>query len=309
MTSAHGAGHGHGHGVSNEADTRYLRIALGLIVGFMVVEVTVAIVARSLALFSDAGHMLSDAGAIAAALWAIRLAARPASGPWTFGWKRAEILSAAANGITLLVVSGIITFEAIRRLIDPPSVEGGPILAVGVLGVLVNIVAAAVLAKANRTSLNVEGAYQHILTDLYGFIATVVAAGVVLATGFDRADSIASLVVVALMLRAANGLLRESGRVLLEAAPDGIDLGEIREHLDGIDHVLGVHDLHVWTVTSNLPTLSAHVVVEDSCFRDDHLPRLLDQMQACLKGHFDVEHSTFQFETVSHAEHEHEVHS
>ncbi len=307
--AGHGHGHGHGHAVSADADVRLLRTALALIVGFMLVEVVVAVLARSIALFSDAGHMLSDAGAIAAALWAIRLAARPATGSWTFGWKRAEILSAAGNGITLLVVSGIVTFEAVRRLVDPPAVEGGAVLAVGLLGVVVNIAAAAVLAKANRSSLNVEGAYQHVLTDLYGFVATVVAALVLLLTGFDRADPIASLVVVALMLRAAASLLRDSGRVLLEAAPEGMDLDGIRGHLLEVPHVLGVHDLHVWTVTSDLPTLSAHVVLEDGCFRDDHLPRLLDELQSCLAGHFDVEHSTFQFETTEHAAHEHETHA
>ncbi|MEO7448408.1 MAG: cation diffusion facilitator family transporter [Humibacillus sp.] len=299
----------HAHDVSPDADTRYLTIALALIVGFMAVEVVVAFLARSLALFSDAGHMLSDAGALAAALWAIRLAARPAVGAWTFGWKRAEILSAAANGITLLVVSGIVTVEAVRRLADPPPVEGGPVLVVALLGVGVNIVAAWFLAKANRSSLNVEGAFQHILTDLYGFIATVVAGVVIILTGFTRADSIASLVVVALMVHAAWGLLRDSGRILLEAAPAGVDLDDIRRHLVEVPHVRGVHDLHVWTVTSNLPALSAHVVVDDDCFLDGHVPTLLDQIQACLVGHFDVEHSTFQFESSSHADHEHETHS
>lgn len=307
-TDPHGGG-GHNHAVSADADVKYLRIALALIVGFMAVEVVVAVLAKSLALFSDAGHMLSDAGALAASLWAIRLAARPAAGAWTFGWKRAEILSAAVNGITLLVVSGIVTFEAIRRLIDPPPVEGGPVLAVALLGVVVNLVAAWTLAKANRSSLNVEGAFQHVLTDLYGFIATVVAAVVILATGFTRADSIASLIVVALMVHAAWGLLRDSGRILLEAAPDHIDLTDIRAHLTEVDHVIDVHDLHVWTVTSNLPALSAHVVIDDACFHDGHVPQLLDHMQQCLVGHFDVEHSTFQFETAAHADHEHETHA
>ena len=300
---------GHSHGVNTNADARYLRIALALLLGFMAIEVVVAVFAKSLALFSDAGHMLSDAGALAASLWAIRLAARPAAGAWTFGWKRAEILTAAANGVTLLVVSGIVTFEAIRRLIDPPPVEGGPVLAVALLGVVVNVIAAWVLARANRSSLNVEGAFQHIVTDLYAFIATVIAAVVILVTGFTRADAIASLVVVALMVHAAWGLLRDSGRILLEAAPDHIDLTDIRQHLTENEHVRDVHDLHVWTVTSNLPALSAHVVVDDDCFHDGHITRLLDEMQECLVGHFDVEHSTFQFESTAHAAHEHETHT
>jgi cobalt-zinc-cadmium efflux system protein len=204
----------HSHGVSANADRRYLWTALTLMAAFMIGEVIVAFASGSLVLLSDAGHMLSDVGAIGASLWAISLAARPAAGAWTFGWKRAEILSAAGNGITLLVVSGIVGFEAIRRLIHPPTVQGLPVLIVAIVGVAVNLAAAWTLAKANRSSMNIEGAYQHILTDLYGFIGTAVAGIIILTTGFTRADSIASLIVVALMLRAAWGLLRDSGRVL-----------------------------------------------------------------------------------------------
>jgi cobalt-zinc-cadmium efflux system protein len=308
--AAHGQGghDGHAHAVAGDADRRYLWVALLLLLAFMVGEVVVAVISGSLVLLSDAGHMLSDVGAIGASLWAIRLAARPAAGAWTFGWKRAEILSAAGNGITLLVVSGIVGYEAIRRLIHPPPVEGGPVLVVALVGVAVNIAAAWVLARANRSSLNVEGAYQHILTDLYGFIGTAIAGIVILTTGYLRADAIASLVVVALMLKASWGLLRDSGRVLLEAAPQGIELDQIRGHLLENEHVHDVHDLHVWTVTSNLPTLSAHVVIDDSCFTDGHAPQLLDTLQACLGDHFDVEHSTFQLEPTSHADHETETH-
>jgi len=295
---------GHAHGVAADADRRYLTAALALLAAFMVTEVVVALLSGSLALLSDAGHMLSDVGAIAAALWAMRLAALPASGSWTFGWKRAEILSAAANGITLLVVSGVVGYEAVRRLIHPPAVEGGPVLVVALVGVAVNLVAAAMLARANRTSLNIRGAYQHILTDLYGFIATVIAGVVILATGYTRADPIASLVVVTLMIHAAWGLLRDSGRILLEAAPAGVDLDDVRAHLLDVEHVHDVHDLHVWTVTSDLPALSAHVTIDDSCFYDGHAPQLLDALQACIHGHFDVEHSTFQLEPAGHTEHE-----
>jgi cobalt-zinc-cadmium efflux system protein len=302
------AGHGHEHGISADADRRYLWVALLLLSGFMLTEVIVAVLSGSLALLSDAGHMLSDVGAIGASLWAIRLAARPASGAWTFGWKRAEILSAAGNGITLLVVSGLITFEAVRRLISPPDVDGVPVLVVALVGVAVNIAATWVLSRANRSSLNVEGAFQHILTDLYGFIGTVIAAIIIITTGFDRADAIASLLVVGLMVRAAWGLLRDSGRVLLEAAPEGIDLADVRAHLLDSAHVRDVHDLHVWTLTSDLPTLSAHVVIDDDCFSDNHTPQLLDQLQACLVGHFDVEHSTFQLEPAGHAGHEEGAH-
>jgi cobalt-zinc-cadmium efflux system protein len=292
------------HGAGADSDRRYLIIALGLLTTFLLVEVVVAFAAGSLALLSDAGHMLSDVGALGASLWAIRLAARPASGAWTWGWKRAEILSAAGNGISLLVVSALVAVEAVQRLIHPHQVTGGAVLAVAIVGVVVNLAAAATLAKANRSSLNVEGAYRHILTDLYGFLGTIVAAVIIIATGWTRADAVASLLVVVLMLTAAWGLLRDSGRVLFEAAPDDIDLADIRSHLLATDHVIDVHDLHVWTVTSDLPALSAHVVLDDGCFNDGHAPQLLDQLQDCLVGHFDVEHSTFQFEPRSHGRHE-----
>jgi cobalt-zinc-cadmium efflux system protein len=270
----------------------------------MLAEVITAVLSGSLALLSDAGHMLSDVGAIGGALWAIRLAARPPTGKWTFGWRRAEILSAAANGITLLVVAGIVTAEAITRLIRPPAVDGWPVIAVAVAGVAVNVAASGVLARANRSSLNVEGAFRHVLTDLYGFIGTVIAGIVIVTTGFTRADAIASLIVVVLMAKAAWELLRDSGRVLLEAAPEDTDLEEVRAHILSVPHVKGVHDLHAWTVTSGQPTLSAHVIVEDSCFQDGHAPRLLDQLQACLAGDFDIEHSTFQLESAAHVGHE-----
>jgi cobalt-zinc-cadmium efflux system protein len=296
--------HGHAHGPGAGSDRRYLLTALALLAAFMLAEVITAILSGSLALLSDAGHMLSDVGAIGGALWAMALAARPPSGKWTYGWKRAEILSAAANGITLLVVAGIVTAEAIGRLIHPPAVDGGPVIAVAAAGIAVNVAAAWLLARANRSSLNVEGAFRHVLTDLYGFIGTVIAGIIIVTTGFTRADAIASLLVVALMGKAAWELLRDSGRVLLEAAPEDMDLEEVRAHLSGVAHVLGVHDLHAWTVTSGLPALSAHIVIADPCFHDGHAPRLLDELQACLAGHFDVEHSTFQLEAAAHAGHE-----
>jgi cobalt-zinc-cadmium efflux system protein len=294
----------HAHGPGAGSDRRYLLTALALLAAFMVAEVITAVISGSLALLSDAGHMLSDVGAIGGALWAISLAARPPSGKWTYGWKRAEILSAAANGITLLVVAGIVTVEAVSRLINPPAVDGWPVIAVASAGIAVNVAASWVLAKANRSSLNVEGAFRHVLTDLYGFIGTVIAGIIIVTTGFTRADAIASLIVVALMVKAAWELLRDSRLVLLEAAPEGMDLEQVRAHLTGVPHVLGVHDLHAWTVTSGLPALSAHVVIEDACFHDGHAPRLLDQLQACPAGHFDVEHSTFQLEAAAHAGHE-----
>jgi cobalt-zinc-cadmium efflux system protein len=303
----HGPGHGHGHdhGIEVNADRRYLLGALALLLAFLVAEVVVAVIADSLALLSDAGHMLSDVGAIAAALWAMRLADRPPAGAWTFGWKRAEILSALGNGVTLVVVAAVVAVEALRRLLTShPDVSGGPVLAVALVGVAVNVAATWLLARASRRSLNVRGAYLHLLTDLYGFLGTVVAAVVILTTGWTQADAIASLLVAALMIHAGIALLGASGRVLLEAAPAGVALPEIRAHLLEVDHVLDVHDLHVWTVTSDLPSLSAHLVLDDACFRDGHAPQILDSVQECLGGHFDVEHSTFQLEPRSHQEHE-----
>lgn len=286
------------------ADRRYLLGTLLLLTAFLVSEVAVALVSGSLALLSDAGHMLADVGAIAGALWAARLAARPPAGAWTFGWQRAEILSAAVNGITLLVAAGILLVEAIGRLIHPPAVDGAPVLAVALAGVAVNLVAARLLAHASRSSLNVAGAFRHILTDLYGFAGTAIAAVIIMTTGYRRADPIAALIIVALMVRAAWTLLHDSGRILLEAAPEQMDLDAVRAHLLATSHVREVHDLHAWTVTSSLPALSAHVIVDDSCFTGGHAPQLLDQLQACLAGHFDVEHSTFQLEAAAHAGHE-----
>jgi cobalt-zinc-cadmium efflux system protein len=228
---AHSDPHGHEHGPGAGSDRRHLLIALALLAAFMAAEVITAILSGSLALLSDAGHMLSDVGAIGGALWAISLAARPASGKWTYGLKRAEILSAAGNGITLLVVSGIVTAEAISRLIHPPAVDGGPVIAVAVAGIAVNVAASWVLARADRSSLNIQGAFRHVLTDLYGFIGTVIAGIIIVTTGFTRADAIASLLVVALMVKAAWELLRDSGRILLEAAPEGMDMEQVRAHL------------------------------------------------------------------------------
>jgi cobalt-zinc-cadmium efflux system protein len=296
--------HAHAHGPGADSDRRYLLTALVLLAAFMVGEVVTAVLSGSLALLSDAGHMLSDVGAIGGSLWAISLAARPPSGKWTYGLKRAEIVSAAANGITLLVVAGIVTAEAIGRLVHPPAVDGGPVITVAAAGIAVNVAASWVLAKANRSSLNVQGAFRHVLTDLYGFIGTLIAGIIIVTTGFTRADAIASLIVVVLMAKAAWELLRDSGRILLEAAPEDMDLEQVRAHLAGVPHVLGVHDLHAWTVTSGLPALSAHIVIEDDCFNDGHAPRLLDQLQECLAGHFTLEHSTFQLEAAAHASHE-----
>lgn len=294
----------HAHGAAADADMRYLLVTLGLIGAFMVGELVAATVGGSLALFADAGHMLTDVGALGASVWAARLAARPAGGVWTYGLKRAEILSAAVNGVSLVAIGLLITVEAIRRLITSSPVTGGLVLAVALVGVAVNLAATWVLAKANRSRLNVRGAFAHIVTDLYAFAGTAAAGLVIVLTGWVRADAVASLLVAALMGRAAWGLLRDAGRILLQGAPDGVDLADVRRHLAEVPHVVGVHDLHAWTVTSGQPTLSAHVVVEDHCFVTGHAPQLLDALQGCLAGHFDLAHATFQLEPVSHTSHE-----
>jgi cobalt-zinc-cadmium efflux system protein len=287
---------------------RPLLVALGLLSLFVLGEVIAAFAAHSIALIADAGHMVTDVLAIAAAVTAARLARRPARGRWTFGLARAEVLSAAANGITLLVVAGIVTFEAVRRLIHPAPVAGATVIIVAAVGLLTNLVVSAVLHRADQRSMNVRGAVLHVLTDAYAFAATIVAGILVVTLGWRRADPVASLVVVALLLRAAYQLLGESGRVLLEAAPSDVDLALVRRHLLEMPHVVDCHDLHVWTVTSGLPALSVHVVVADECFAEGRAGLVLDNLQTCLTGHFDVEHSTFQLEPAGHREHEDATH-
>jgi cobalt-zinc-cadmium efflux system protein len=297
---------GHGHQHSGRGDSaRRLQISLTLILAFVIVELVVALLAHSLALLADAGHMLTDAAALATALGAIQLAARPTTGTWSFGLKRAEILSAAVNGVTLVAVAGIVTVEAVRRLIHPHAVSGAAVLVVALVGVVVNVLASWVLSRGDRSSLNVEAAFQHILTDAAGFVATAIAGLVILTTGFRRADAIASLLVVVLMIRAAWILLKASGRVLLEGTPEGIDLAQVRLRLLAADsHVVDVHDLHAWVLTSDHPAMSAHVVLDDSCFSDGHAPRVLDALQEAMRADFDMDHSTLQLEMAEHSTHE-----
>jgi cobalt-zinc-cadmium efflux system protein len=269
-----------------------LSIALALIVVFMAGEVVVGVVAQSLALLSDAAHMLTDAGSIVLAIIAIRLAARPPRGGYTYGLKRVEILSAQANGLTLLLLAAWLAYEAIRRLIYPPPVAGALVLVTALVGVVVNIAATWCLSKANRSSLNVEGAFQHLLTDLYGFIATAIAGAIVLSTGFARADAIAALIVVALMFRAGVGLVHQSGRIFLEAAPAGIDTRALGGRLAAHPDVVEVHDLHVWQITSGQPALSAHVLVAPG--RDCHAVRT--DLQTLLAHDYAITHVTLQLD-------------
>ncbi|MGB8635052.1 MAG: cation diffusion facilitator family transporter [Rhodanobacteraceae bacterium] len=287
--------HHHQHSVSANADKRYLTIALVLLLAFMAVEVVVGILASSLALISDAGHMLTDAGAIGLSLFAMAMARKPAGGSYTFGFKRVEILSAQANGITLLLLSAWFVGEAVVRLIEPPEVKGAAVFGIAVAGIVVNSLAVWIMAKADRRSLNVEGSFQHILTDLYAFIATAIAGGLIWLTGWNRLDSLAALIVAALMLRAGYALVRDSGRVFLEAAPRGLDPQQVCKAMLDETHVTRVDDLHIWEVTSGMPALSAHLWV--SIEVDCHDKRR--EVEAMLHERFDIEHITLQ---TDHAE-------
>jgi cobalt-zinc-cadmium efflux system protein len=284
--------HGHHHGVSPDADRGKLRLALGLILGFMLVEVVAGVLADSLALLSDAAHMLTDAGSVGLALVALSLAARPPTGRFTFGLGRAEILSAQVNGAALLVLAGVIGFEAVRRLGDPPDVEGGLVIVVGLLGAAVNLGSAWALARAERRSLNVEGARAHVMTDLYASLGAAIAGALILTTGFREADPIAALLVSALMLRTAWSLLRESGLVLLEGTPRGLDSDALGQALARHPGVIEVHDLHVWEVTSGFPALAAHVLVAPG----DDCHRIRRELELLLDERFSIGHTTLQVE-------------
>jgi cobalt-zinc-cadmium efflux system protein len=286
--------HDHAHRASPDADWRWLAAAGALIVLFMAGEVAAGVVAHSLALLSDAAHMLTDAAAIGLAIVTTKIAGRPARGGYTYGLRRLEILSAQANGITLVLLAVWLAYEAIRRLITPHPVGGGLMLGVALVGVAVNVAASLLLARANgatdRRSLNMEGAVAHVLTDLYAFAATAVAAIIILAAGFSRADPIATLVVVALMLRAGSGLIRESGRIFLEAAPADIDPGALGAAMVARPHVAEVHDLHVWAITTGMPAASAHVLVEPR--QDCHAVRA--DLESLLARDYGISHLTLQ---------------
>jgi cobalt-zinc-cadmium efflux system protein len=276
-------------------DRRRLAIALALILALMGGEIAAGIVAHSLALLADAGHMLTDAAALTAALAAAALAVRPARGIWTFGLARAEILAAQGNGIALLLVALLIVYSAVRRLVSPPAVHGGIVLALALVGVAVNLAATLVLAGADRRSLNVRGAFLHVATDLAAFVGTAIAGALVLATGWNRFDPIAGLVVAVLMVRSSVSLLRDSGRIFLEAAPEGVDPDAVAATLASDPDVVEVHDLHVWTVTSGFPALAAHVLVSPGA--DCHGARR--RLERLLEDRFGLRHTTLQVDHVA----------
>jgi cobalt-zinc-cadmium efflux system protein len=296
-------GVGHSHATGGDA-TRRLGIALAISVSLLVAEVLGAVLSGSLALLADAAHVLSDSFGLTLALAAAVLTRRPTSPERTWGYLRAEVLAAAAQAAVLLAVGGYVIFEAVRRLLDPPEVASTAMILFGAIGLAGNAVAILVLAGARHQNLNMRAAFLEVVNDALGSVAVLIAAVTIALTGWQRADAVASLLIGALILPRTWRLLRESLDVLLESTPRNLDLSDVREHIESVPHVRDVHDLHASRVATDLPVLTAHVVVDDSCFVDGQLPQLLDQLQECLAGHFDVAHSTFQFEMASHVDHE-----
>ncbi|MFF9850770.1 cation diffusion facilitator family transporter [Streptomyces litmocidini] len=307
-----GAGHDHGHshggppptGTAAAAYRNRLRIALGITLSVMVIEIVGGLVADSLALIADAAHMATDAVGLAMALLAIHFANRPPSGNRTFGYARAEILAALANCLLLLVVGGYVLYEAVQRFIEPAETKGGPAIAFAVVGLVANVISLSLLMRGQKESLNVRGAYLEVLADALGSVTVIVAAAIILATGWQYADPIASIVIGLMIVPRTVKLLRETLDVLLEAAPKGVDMAEVRAHILALPGVEDVHDLHAWTITSGMPVLSAHVVVDQDALDSVGHEKMLHALQGCLGSHFDVEHCTFQLEPAGHAEHE-----
>lgn len=305
-----GAGHNHGHthgppaGTATAAYRGRLRIALSITLSVMVVEIIGGIAADSLALIADAAHMATDAVGLAMALLAIHFAARPATENRTFGYARAEILAALANCVLLLGVGGFLLYEAIERFIVPPETRSGLTIVFALIGMVANLVSLSLLVRGQKDSLNVRGAYLEVLADTLGSLAVLVSAGLILATGWQTADPIAGLLIGLMIVPRTVKLLRETLNVLLESAPKDVDMGEVRAHMLALPGVADVHDLHAWTITSGMPVLSAHVVVDQDALDTVGHEKMLHDLQGCLGHHFDVDHCTFQLEPSGHAEHE-----
>ncbi len=303
--------HGHAHGsrltLTGEHSRSLLTVML-ITLTVAVAEATGAWISGALVLLADAAHMAADAAGVGLSLLAVLFAMRPATLQRTFGYARAEILAAMANALVLFAMSVFIIVEAIRRLISPPSVESPLLVIFGVIALAANGVSLLVLRRGQVESLNIRGAFLEVASDAFGAAAVIVTGIAIAATGYTRADPIASLLVGALILPRTWRLLADAINVLLEASPRGIDLSEIRSHLTGLTGVRDVHDLHVWTITSGLPVLSVHVVVDPDVLADGRSAVMLDALQDCLRGHFDVDHSTFQIELAGHADHERPMH-
>ena len=308
----HGGAHGHGHGAGMAGNRRRLAVVLALTVTALLVQLVGALVSGSLALLADTAHAFVDSAGLAIALLAATLALRPATATRTWGYRRAEVLGATVQAAVLLAVGVYVVIEAVRRLAEPPEVASTAVLVFGAVGLAANVAGIVVLTRGGRSgNVNMRAALLEVVNDALGSLAVLLAAAVIALTGWQRADAIASLVIAALIVPRTLRLLRETVSVLLESTPPGLDLAAVRAHLLALPHVREVHDLHASQITSGLPVLSAHVVVEDSCFFDGHAPQVLDQLQACLAEHFpvSVEHSTFQLEMAAHADHELAAHS
>jgi len=302
--------HDHHHGTAGLVDHRgRLATVLAITVTMLVVEVVGAVVSGSLALLADAAHMLTDVAGLTLGLVAAALARRPATSVRTWGYRRAEILGAAAQAALLLAVGVYVMVEGVQRLFSPPEVSSTAMLAFGVVGLVGNLVGLVVLTGVRASDMNLRAAFLEVVNDALGSVAVLVAAVVIATTGWLRADAVASLVIGVLIVPRTVRLLRETAHVLLESTPAGLDLDAVRARLLTVDHVHEVHDLHASQVATGLPVLTAHVVVDDSCFHDGHLARMLDEVQGCLADEFDVEHSTIQFEARSHGAHEHDTHA
>ncbi|MBQ0995171.1 cation diffusion facilitator family transporter [Streptomyces sp. RK62] len=305
-----GAGHDHGHahgppaGTAAAAYRGRLRIALGITLAVMVVQIVGGVAADSLALVADAAHMATDAVGLAMALLAIHFANRPASTTRTFGFARAEILAALANCLLLLGVGGYVLYEAIERFFTPAHTEGGLMIVFGAIGLIANLISLSLLMRGQKESLNVRGAFLEVAADTLGSLTVIVSAAVILGTGWQAADPIASLVIGVMIVPRTLRLLRETLDVLLESAPKGVDMDSVRAHILDVDGVEDVHDLHAWTITSGMPVLSAHVVVRSDVLNAIGHEKVLHELQGCLGDHFDVEHCTFQLEPAGHAQHE-----
>ncbi|MDZ4092911.1 MAG: cation diffusion facilitator family transporter [Arthrobacter sp.] len=305
-----GHDHSHTHGLTGTARHRKRLVAvLAITLAVVLIQIVGALISGSLALLADAGHMLSDAAGVFIALLAAWIATRPASDQRTYGYQRAEVLAALANALVLIVISVVIFTEAIRRLGSAPEVQTGVMLFAAALGAVANLVSLLILRGAQKESLNVRGAYLEVLGDLLGSIAVIAAALVIMVTGFQTADTIASIVIALMILPRAWHLLRDVVDVLLEATPKGVEVQMIREHILAVEGVVSVHDIHIWTITSGVPVFSAHVVVEDAALGARGADQILDKLVSCLGSHFDTEHCTFQLEPVSHAEHESHQHA
>jgi cobalt-zinc-cadmium efflux system protein len=278
-----------------------LRLVLWLTAAYLVVELVAAALTGSLALLADAGHMLTDVVGVSMALLAIRFANRPATAAKSYGYYRLEMLAALANGLLLVGVAAYILVEAVMRFSDPPDIPGVPVLAVATVGLLVNLVSAGLLFEGQKTSLNMRGAFLEVVSDFLGSVAVMIAALVIITTGFQEIDALASIFIGLFILPRTLRLMAEAVHVLLEGVPRDVDMSHVREHFTSTPNVVGVHDLHVWSMTSGMPIMSAHVVIT----QDAAAARVLDELGRCLREHFDIEHSTIQIERAdrSHLEH------